>query len=148
MFVSTTRLRLRHSWYLLPFGLHAFRIQRQLRGSGGFLVGGFAVEPWLVFWTVSIWTDASAMRGFRNASAHLAALPRLSRWCDEASYGHWEQGDTVLPDAQGMFARMRDEGVLSTVRWPGRRHLAGMSVGDGPPRMVGGRVLPSSATGK
>jgi hypothetical protein len=64
-------------------------------------------------------------------------MPRLSNWCDEASYVHWEQGDEMLPAGATIFDRLRDTGKLSTVRRPSAAHSRGDKVGKTPPTLVG-----------
>src|SRR5262249_31015517 len=96
-FVSVTRLRVRSIWFVLPFVLASRRSRQQLRRSPGFIEGRLTIEFPMAFWTMSIWRSHDDMRGFRNAPPHLDAMRRLPRWCDEASYVHWEQRDTELP---------------------------------------------------
>jgi len=137
MFVSVTRLRLR-SWRFLPgFALHSLRSRSQIRSSPGFLRGCFARDSWLSFWTITIWTDELSMKAFRNSGAHLKAMPRLSNWCDEASYVHWEQRDDLLPTGATVFDRLRDTGKLSKVRRPSPAHARGDKIGKAPPTLVG-----------
>lgn len=150
MFVSVTRLHLRRWWYLPAFALHALRSRRQVRGSPGFVRGGLAGEPWLGFWTITIWADERSMKGFRNSAAHLKAMPRLSHWCDEASYVHWEQDGDAIPTAQAAFERLGSVGKLSKVRHPTAGHAAGRKTGNSaplPPGEFGPRRLRPGAAG-
>jgi hypothetical protein len=78
-----------------------------------------------------------SMKGFRNSGAHLRAMPRLAKWCDEASYVHWEQEGESIPSADAIFDRLRDGGTLSKVHFPSAAHSAGNKVGKGRPRLVG-----------
>jgi len=32
-------------------------------------------------------------RVYRNAGLHLALMPKLMLWCDEAAIAHWTEGD-------------------------------------------------------
>jgi hypothetical protein len=86
------------------------------------------------FWTSTVWQNLEAMRAFRNSGAHLKAMPKLLRWCDEASFVHWEQGDARVPDISAAFDRLLREGKLSKVLKPSARHQAGHTVSDARPR--------------
>jgi hypothetical protein len=139
VFVSVTRLHVR-GWLFLPsFFVHAFRVNRQVQSSAGFLGGHLAGEPLFGFWTITVWTDEKAMREFRNTAAHLKAMPRLLHWCDEASYVHWQQDESSLPTLQTAFERVRDTGKLSKVRFPSAAQAAGKTVANKQPKP--GRVL-------
>jgi hypothetical protein len=122
------------------FALHAWRSMRQAQRSAGFLGGGLATEPPLCFWTFTVWTAEQAMHGFRNTAAHMRAMPRLLRLCDEASYAHWQQDDAAVPAPAVAFARLRDAGKLSKVNSPSAAHAAGKSTAGVEPRM--GLALP------
>ena len=133
-FVSITRLRLR-SWRFMPqFALQTLRTQRQARVSDGFLGGSLLADRERVFWTMTAWRDQAAMRSYMTNGSHLAAMPRLLGWCDEASVAHWVQADDTLPDWAEADARMRAEGRPSKVRHPapGHRELTYQ-----PPRLTG-----------
>jgi hypothetical protein len=133
MFVSVTRLHVRRWWILPAFALHTYRSMRQAKRSAGFLGGQLAGEPPLGFWTITVWNDEQAMRGFRNTAAHLRAMPRLLKWCDEASYTHWQQPDAVVPGLSDAFERLRATGKVSKVHHPSARHAAGRTVANAPP---------------
>jgi len=137
MFVSVTRLRIRRWWFLPAFAIHAVRSRRQLKSSPGFVCGSLAPEPWFAFWTATVWTDEKSMKAFRNSGAHLKAMPRLSRLCDEASYVHWQQDDETIPTSAAMFERLRDTGKLSKVLHPSVAHSTGQKTGTAEPRSVG-----------
>lgn len=144
MFVSVTRLRLR-SWRFLPgFLFHTWRSSRQARRAAGFVSGYLAGDPERGSWTVTVWTDESAMRAFRNSAAHVRAMPTLLRWCDEGSFAHWTQEDSTLPEADVAFERMREQGRTSKVMHPSPRHQAGVVAGAAAPR-PGPRLTPRSA---
>lgn len=134
VFVSVTRLHVRHWRFFPPFALYSFRSTRQARNSAGFLGGQLAPEPLLGFWTITVWTDESAMRRFRNHAAHLEAMPHLLDWCDEASYVHWQQDNSALPTLEEVFQRVGDGGKLSKVSFPSVGHKAGRTVSNARPR--------------
>jgi hypothetical protein len=134
MCVSVTRLHVRRWRFLLLFVVQTYRSMRQARSSVGFLGGQLAGEPLFGFWTITVWTDERAMRGFRDTAAHLKAMLRLLDWCDEASYAHWQQQDSSLPTVETAFERVRDTGNLSKVRFPSAGHAAGRTVANAPPK--------------
>ena len=96
-FVSVTRLRIRSVRFLPFFFLSAVRSQHQVKASPGFVGGAFLADQSRTFWTMTGWNDEASMRRFMTSGAHKAAMPRLMRWCDEASVVHWEQTADELP---------------------------------------------------
>jgi hypothetical protein len=70
------------------------------------------------FWTITAWDDAETMNTFRTSGAHLAAMPKLLGWCDEASVVHWNQDTAQLPTWLEAHRRMVSEGRLSKVNRP------------------------------
>jgi hypothetical protein len=75
------------------------------------------------------------MRAFRNSGVHMNAMPKLLRWCDEASFTHWEQADAAVPDADTAYQRLAREGQLSKVNAPSARQRSGEKVGRVKPRV-------------
>jgi hypothetical protein len=141
MVVSVTRLHVRRWWFLPRFLIHVRRSRRQAQGSTGFVDGALALEPPLGFWTFTVWTSEEAMRAFRNAAAHMRAMPRLLEWCDEASYVHWQQDDASVPTPVAAFERLRDGGKLSKVNHASAAHAGGKTTADTPPK-VGAALRP------
>jgi len=134
--VSVTRLRLASPWSLPAFLVYAALTSRQTRRSPGFLAGWLGNEPPLAFWTSTVWQSADAVRAFRASGAHLKAMPKLLRWCDEAAFARWEQPDDQVPDATCAYERLAREGRLSNVFRPSGRQRAGETVGHEKPRPV------------
>lgn len=123
-FVSVTRLRPRGP-HLLPFvAFHTWRSADQVKRAAGFLGGYLASGPRLTLWTVTVWTDEDAMRGYRNAAPHLRAMPGLMRWCDEAAVVHWITDD-VAPPSPDEAARAMGQGRTSRLKRPSAAHAAG-----------------------
>src|SRR3954468_7379469 len=116
-FVSVTRLRLRSARFVLPFVWFALRSRRQAAMSPG----NFAAEARRArgaWWTLTVWTDAAAMRAFMLSGTHKQAMPHLRHWCDEASLTHWEQDDAHLPPWTEAERRLAHEGRVSAVNSP------------------------------
>ena len=132
-FVSVTRLHLASRWFFPQFVFYALASSKQARRSPGFLAGWTSSDGHLGFWTSTVWDSLETMRGFRNSGVHMKAMPKLLRWCDEASFVHWEQPAASAPDVDAAFARLSREGKLSKVHKPSARHQAGHTVSDARP---------------
>jgi hypothetical protein len=125
-FVSVTRLRVRSLRFVLPFLVDTARTRRQVRQAPGFLAGSLLPDRRRTFWTMTVWQEQDAMRGFMTSGAHRAVMPKLLDWCDEASVVHWLQDDAETPDWLEADRRMRAEGRPSKVLRPSPDH-AGLS---------------------
>jgi|HubBroStandDraft_2_1064218.scaffolds.fasta_scaffold08594_4 hypothetical protein len=117
-FISVTRLRVRSFFYLPQFVWRAMQSSRQAERTPGFLGGKILREARNTFWTVTVWQDAAAMNAFRVSGTHLAAMPKLLSWCDEASVANWIQDSTELPIWAEAYRRMVQEGKPSKVNHP------------------------------
>jgi quinol monooxygenase YgiN len=110
-YISVTRLRLRSPRFLPAFVWHAFRSERQARRSNGCRGVRAMRDSDGSFWTVSAWENREAMRAYVTTGAHRQAVPKLVKWCDEASTVHWEQEAAVgLPGWTEARRRMAVEG--------------------------------------
>ena len=127
--VAVTRLHVASLWSCPPFLYYAFVSARQARRSPGFVTGWLSNDSERSNWTATVWQSADAMRAFRNSGVHLKAMPKLLRWCDEASYVHWEQPDEAAPTPEIAYERLQGGGKLSKVNAPSARQLAGQTVG-------------------
>lgn len=126
--VSVTRLRIRSVRFLPLFFWHTFRSSKQARASDGCLsaaVNNFGGA----FWTLTVWRDRTAMRGFMLSGAHKKAMPKLTTWCDEASLVHWDQDSAAPPPWPEAAKRLGAEGRTSAVRYPSPAHAAGNPLG-------------------
>lgn len=124
-YVSITRLRLRSPRFVPGFAWRTWASMRQARRADGFLGGYVSNGGRLAFWTVTAWRDEAAMRAYRNAAAHGAAMRRLKDWCDEASIAHLERPGARVPDPGAALALMRERGRPSKVHRPSPAHAAG-----------------------
>ena len=121
-FVSITRLRVRSVRFVPGFAYYALRSTAQAKKAPGNLYTQALRERGLVFWTITIWTDPDAMRAFRNSGAHRVVMPKLSRWCDEATYAHWQQDSDVPPTLSQAYEHLRFDGIASKVDHPSPQH--------------------------
>ncbi len=133
-FVSVTRLHLARIWSMPPFLYYSLASARQARASAGFVAGWLSNDAEWGFWTSTVWDSPQSMRAFRNSGVHLKAMPKLLRWCDEASFVHWEQPEAAAPGMDTAFERLSHGGQLSKLYAPSPRHAAGGTVGRTPPR--------------
>ncbi len=132
--ISITRLELRGLRFLPSFFFHTSRSQKQLVAAPGYLGGGTMFESIRAFWTVTAWDSVDAMRAFRNAGAHMAAMRRLIDICGAASYAHWEQATADVPPPDEVHRRMVADGKLSKVRHPSALQRGGRAAGDKVPK--------------
>ncbi|PYY21939.1 MAG: hypothetical protein DMG62_16220 [Acidobacteria bacterium] len=64
------------------------------------------------------------MKTFRRSGAHASVMPRLPKWCDEASYAHWNPESSEVPSWQDAYDHLVREGRLSRVECPSPDHQA------------------------
>ena len=64
------------------------------------------------------------MKAFRGSGAHAAVMPRLLKWCDEASYAHWEAAPAEVPGWPEAYEHLLKDGRLSRVENPSEDHEA------------------------
>ena len=139
--VSVTRLRIRSWRYMLPFALYTLRAARQAQGSSGFLGGWLGTSGSWAFWTVTVWTDETAMKRYRDNGVHKAAMPRMLDWANEGAMARYEQSGTQPPSGPAALSALESRGRISKVRHPTPEHSAGKTAPDGKPPFVG-RVMP------
>ncbi|BAY47412.1 hypothetical protein SAMD00079811_50300 [Scytonema sp. HK-05] len=117
VFLSATRARVRRPLYQLPFLLHTILSTFQLNRASGKLSAKFRWRP-NEFWTLSAWQDKASMLTYRNTGAHRRPMPKLTLWCDEASFVHWHQESAELPNWQAVEQRMMEQGRLVKLEHP------------------------------
>ena len=139
-----TRLHLASRRSFPHFLYYVLTSSLQVRRSAGFLGGWLGSDPESGYWTVTVWSSADEMRAYRNSAAHLRSMPKLMHWCDEASFGHFEQDGDAVPEPAVAYEHIRQHGMLSKVAAPSSRQQRGTTVGAAPPQR--GQVLkPRSA---
>lgn len=121
-FVAVTRLRIRAFRFLPAFYLDAARSGRQARRAPGNLAVDILRDAHRTFWTQTLWTDEQAARSYTTSRPHRDAMPRLARWCDEASVVHWHQDGTGRPGWAEAGRRMQQDGRPSRVTEPTDAH--------------------------
>ena len=126
MLVAVTRLRVRSFRYLLAFAYYAGRSRRQAERTSGCLGVRVRKTRGLAFWTLTFWDSEASMRRYMAQHPHRAAMPKLSRWCDEAAVAHWVHDSSEGPDwhyAEGYLSR---HGRLSRVLHPSELQMKGI----------------------
>jgi len=125
MFVSMTRLHIASlRFYPLAF-VQSLRTARDAARTPGFRTGRLLRAERRTLWTITGWDDDAAMKVYRNAGLHLALMPKLMQWCDEAAVAHWTQGDNEpLPNWPDAHRRLQDSGRSSKVKHPTADQLA------------------------
>ena len=121
-FVSITRLRVRALWLMPAFFWKARGAIDQAGEADGFISGALLPDRRLTFWTMTVWRDEADMRAYMTSGFHSAVMPKLFKWCDEASVVNWTQENDLMPDWLTADARMRAEGRPSRVRNPSPNH--------------------------
>jgi Domain of unknown function (DUF3291) len=129
MLASVTRLRVRAFAYLPAFLWMTFRSRRQVSWAAGFSGGRLLIDSHRTYWTLTVWESEHAMKQFRGSGAHGEVMPKLAKWCDEASYAHWTIaeatiGDGTVPSWPEAYAHLVTEGRLSRVEHPSADHEA------------------------
>jgi len=125
MWVSLTRLRIArlsvYPWALLQ----SIRTARQAARQPGFRDGRILRAQDRVLWTITAWTDETAMKAYRDSASHRTLMPKLITWCDEAALAHWTQPDDApLPTWPEARARLQAEGRTSRVKAPSEAQKA------------------------
>ena len=141
-FISVTRLRLRSVRFLPVFAFHAMRTTAEVRAASGFRGGSLLPDRQWAFWTMTAWDSLDAMRLYMTTGSHKAAMPNLSRWCDEASVVYWDHQQDELPSWPEADRRMRENGRASRLRYPSSNHA---TLAYRPPRFAAAAPISSSA---
>lgn len=121
MFVSVTRLRIRHWWDLPAFYWWTYLSTRQVQSAAGFRGGFVLVDKHRAFWTMTGWESEAAMKAYRGSGAHREAMKKLPARCDEASVARWEAaGFSTWMD---VWQRMQSSGRFTPVDKPSPAQL-------------------------
>lgn len=121
MFISLTRLRLRHWWKLPEFLWRSIRSMSQARASEGYIEGSTLGDRQRTFWTMTAWESEAAMKAYRGAGAHKAAMKKLPSWCDEACVAHYNSDS--LPSWSEAWEHMMKNGRFTPVNHPSHAHI-------------------------
>jgi hypothetical protein len=120
MFISVTRLRLRHWWTLPEFFWRSRRSIVQAARSDGFLAGYTLMDRRWTFWTMTGWQSETAMKAYRGSGPHKVAMQKLFKWCDEASVAHWQADQ--LPSWAEAWEGLKLRGRFTPVKHPSEAH--------------------------
>jgi hypothetical protein len=121
MFISITRLRLRHWWYLPAFFLGSNRSITQARKAPGFRKGMTLADRKRTFWTLTGWESEAAMKAYRSSGPHKTVMGKLPNWCDEAAVAHYQSDE--LPAWTEAWERLK-QGRFTPVHHPSADQLA------------------------
>jgi hypothetical protein len=125
MFVALTRLHIASRRIYPSAFLQSLRTARHAARTPGFRTGRLLRAKHRTLWSITGWDDEAAMKLYRDAGLHLALMPKLMRWCDEAALAHWTQSDNEpLPDWLDAHRRLQDSGRSSKVMHPTVDQLA------------------------
>jgi|GEM_PF-333026 len=122
VFISATRLHLRTRLYLPLFLWRVFLTQRQTSKIPGFLGGKLLTDANAVYWTLTVWEEAAAMKHLRDAGAHKRAMSYLQKWVDESAVVHWYQDSSEIPSFAEVHQRMLEDGRFSRLKNPSVQH--------------------------
>lgn len=121
MFISITRLRLRHWWYLPEFFWRSQQSMTQAKKTPGYRKGLILVDRRRAYWTLTGWDSEAAMKAYRSSGAHKVAMSKLPGWCDESAVAHYEGSD--LPSWAEAWERMK-QGRFTPVENPSADQIA------------------------
>jgi quinol monooxygenase YgiN len=120
--VSVTRLRIRKPEMVSDFVAGAMASIEQAKRAAGCLRALLLRDEASTFWTMTLWTDESAMRDFVAHGDHRMAMTKVFDWCDEAAVVRWEQEGVEPADWMEAHARLLSDGRRSKVREPSDDH--------------------------
>jgi hypothetical protein len=93
----------------------------QARSSAGFNAGSTLADGYWTFWTMTGWDSEAAMKAYRGAGAHKAAMKKLPVWCDEACVMHFSADG--LPSWAEAWELMSKQARFTPVQNPSPAHL-------------------------
>lgn len=114
--------------YAVPFGIGSLRAGLQARRTPGYLAGALRVtgEPWVSYWTLTLWRDGRSMVAFRNGGAHGSLMPRMAGWARQTSVTAWRTDDPGLPTWADACRQMVRNPRFVTLDAPDPDHLRGV----------------------
>ena len=142
-FLSLTRLHLR-AWRHLPaFLIGTAKAARQAQQSSGFIIGALSADlRHRTFWTLTIWRSDADLRAYLLAGAHRDVMPKLAKWCDEASVARRDHTGHELPTIEDALRYMQLYCRTSRVPQASPEHAAGETVPDARPPLFLRRLPP------
>ncbi|WP_161962381.1 DUF3291 domain-containing protein [Nocardioides speluncae] len=114
--------------YFAPFGIGSIRAGLQARRTPGYLAGALRVtgEPWLSYWTLTVWRDGRSMVAFRDGGAHGALVPRMAGWARQTSVTAWRTEEETLPSWEEASRQMVRRPRFVELHRPDQDHLSGV----------------------
>ena len=96
--IMASRLPL-HSYATIPrFLAMTWAVARQLQHSDGLIGYSLLAQPTRkTFWTLSAWTDRSALHAFVRALPHMKIMKALRPYMDPTRFTTWEALGSSLP---------------------------------------------------
>jgi hypothetical protein len=108
--------------YLPAFFFAALRSAFQARRAKDNLAVTILREAHNTYWTRSLWANEAAMTSFMLSGVHRTVMPKLLKWCDEASVARWTQDSPQQPTWDEVHQRMQRDGRTSRVNHPSEAH--------------------------
>jgi hypothetical protein len=108
-FVMGSRFELSSARRSPAFLLQSMRIWRQARRAPGMLGVSLRAHPVSgVFWTLSAWTDETALREFARTDPHRTIMKKARPWTKSATFRFWTvPADKLTPAALWSDAEAR-----------------------------------------
>jgi hypothetical protein len=95
--------------------LAAVALLEQAKSSDGNLGADALAEAHNAWWSCTAWRDHASRRLSVDTDPHKVTEGRLDDWCDEATFGDWEQEDARLPDWQTAHQDLVADGVSAAL---------------------------------
>jgi hypothetical protein len=110
--VMASRFQLRTAWRSPVFLVHSLRLWRQARRSPGSLGVSLRADPLKgTFWTLSAWTDRTALYGYARTDPHGRIMKRIRPWTRDSVFRFWEVPTEDVPaDRSGAAALWEEAG--------------------------------------
>ena len=91
-------LPLKSYWRVLPFFVYTAQVVKQLASANGLIGYSVLARPLSKrFWTLSVWKNDDALRGFVQAAPHVRIMAALAPHVDETNFVRWTVKSSQLP---------------------------------------------------